>query len=134
MPEVEEVGAATATTDVTITTTTEAVAVSSGAVPFPRASGQVLVSGWAQVTTGAGTTALTPRIRRGTAITGTLVGEANAEQVKAAAGSTEPVFAMAREDRANEGTVEYSLTVQQTGATGNGTILQSGITVLVLGG
>ena len=132
MPELNEIGSATTTTNVTITTTTEAVAISSGEVRVPNQTARIVVIGWAQVTTGAATTTLTPRIRRGTAIKGTLVGEANAEEVKAAAGSTEPVMLIVQEDRANEASVEYSLTVQQASATGNGTILQAGIIVLVL--
>ena len=119
-------------TSVTLTTTTENVAVSSGPVKTPLQTHRVVIIGWAQVTTGAGTTDMTPRIRRGTAITGALVGEANAEENKVVAAETEPVFIMAVEERAGEESVEYSLTVQQGGATGNGTIIQSAILVLVL--
>ena len=132
MSKVREVEIVTTGTSVTLTTTTENVAVSSGPVKTPFQTHRVIIIGWAQVTTGAGTTALTPRIRRGTAITGTLVGEANAEENKVVAAETEPVFIMVVEERAGEESVEYSLTVQQADATGNGTIVQSGILVLVL--
>lgn len=117
-------------TDVTLTTTSETVIVSSGPATAPRQTINVCVFAWAQLTTGTGTTAVTPRIRRGTTTSGTLVGEANAEQVKAAAGSTEPLVVFTCEDRASVATVDYSLTLQQTGATANGTALQAGILVL----
>ena len=132
MPDIREAQINFATTDVTLTTTGEAVVVSSGAIVTPFQTHRIVILAWGQLTTGAGTTAVTPRIRRGTATTGTLVGEANAEQVKAAAGSTEPFIILVSEDRADQESVEYSLTLQQTAATGNGTVLQAGILVLVL--
>ena len=132
MPDIREAQINFATANVTLTTTTENVAVSSGPIVTPFETHRIVILAWGQLTTGAGTTTVTPRIRRGTAITGTLVGEANAEQVKAAAGSTETFVIMVSEDRANLESVEYSLTLQQAGATGDGTVLQSAILVLVL--
>jgi hypothetical protein len=120
----------TFTTDVTLTTTSETVIVSSGSAPAPRDSLAVVIIAWAQLTTGTNTTAVTPRIRRGTTTGGTLVGEANAEQVKAAAGSTEPMFIMVQEDRTSVASVDYSLTLQQTAASANGSALAGGILVL----
>lgn len=126
-----QIGYATFTTDVTITTTTEKVLVSSGPVTCPRQTCNIVVMGWAQVTTGTNTTGLTPLFRRGTAIGNTALGEANVEQVKSAAGNTEPVFFFAQEDRVDVATVEYSFTVKQTAASADGTALQGGIIVLV---
>lgn len=116
--------------DVTITTTTEKVAITSPIVPFPLDAGDVTIMGWAQVTTGGSTTALTPMIRRGTAITDTAITEANVEQVKAAAGSTEFLYTIANEQR-TAASAQYVFTVKQTGAAADGTILQSGICVFV---
>lgn len=121
-------------TDVTITTTTETVIISSGAVILPFNTAQVLITAWAQLTTGAATTTVTPRIRRGTAVGGALVGEANAITIGAVAGSNEQFFIMVTEGRSGEQSVEYSLTLQQASATGNGTALQAGITVEVITG
>jgi len=132
MPEVYEVGYNHSTTDVTVTTTTETVAISSPEIKVPFQTARLLVMAWAQVTTGTGATALTARIRRGTTTSGALVGEANAETLKAAAGGTEPVFIIVQEDQAGVDSVQYSLTVQQTGATGDGTVLQAAILVLVM--
>jgi len=132
MSDILEYGVATVTANVTVTTTTEEVAVSSPVVRMPRASHTIVVSGWCQLTTGAATTTVTPRIRRGTTTSGTAVGDAVAENVKAAAGSNEPFFLMVSESRADVDSVQYSFTIEQTSATGNGTILQAGIEVMVL--
>lgn len=126
-----QIGFATFSTDVTIVTTTEKDLINSGPVTAARQTVNVCVIAWAQVTTGTNTTALTPRIRRGTGIAGTAVGEANAEQVKAAAGSTEPMFILVCEDRSDVATVDYSLTVTQTAASANGSALAGGILVFV---
>ncbi len=134
MPELEEKGVNFSTTDVTLVTTAETVVISSGPVPVGRQTCQVLVKAWCQLITGTATTTVTARIRRGTAIGGALVGEANAETLKAAAAGTEPFVVMAAEDRADMASVEYSLTLQQASATANGTVKQALIEVEILGG
>jgi hypothetical protein len=134
MAEVLEKQVATTTSNVTLTTTGETVIISSGAVKVPSQTCLVHVRAWAQLTTGTGTTAVTPRIRRNTTTSGTLVSEANAETLKAAAGGTEPFMVEATERRSDQDTVEYSLTLQQTGASGDGTGLQAAIEVEILSG
>lgn len=119
----------TFTANVTLTTTTETVIVSTPRRNAPRGDVEVLVWACAQLTTGAATTTVTPRIRRGTAITGTLVGEANAITVGAAAGSTE-TFCLLETEHVAQTAVEYSLTLEQASATGNGTALHGSIIVL----
>lgn len=134
MADIQEKIVNISATDVTITTTTETVIISSGGIILPFQTALILIKAWAQLTTGAATTTVTPRIRRGTAVGGTLVGEANAITIGAAAGSNEQFFIMAMEGRSGEQSVEYSLTLQQASATGNGTVLQAGIEVEVLTG
>ena len=129
---VKDLSATTFQTDVTLTTTTEMVVVSSDQVLTPFATSRVIVIAWAQLTTGTATTTVTPRIRRGTAITGTLIGDAVAVTIGAAAGSTEQFYAIAFEERQATDRVQYSLTLQQAAATGNGSALQGGIVVIVL--
>lgn len=114
------------TTDVTLTTTSETVVATLNGVSTGGRR-DIHLRGWAQVTTGAATTALTARIRRGTTVGGTLIGEVAAEQVAAAAGSTEEVEAEAVDAGVELGGASYVLTVQQTAATGNGTALQASI-------
>lgn len=121
----------TFTANVTLTTTSETVIVSSGPALVTRQTVNVCVMAWAQLTTGTNTTDVTPRIRRGTATSGTLVGEANAETILAAAASTEPYHLMVCEERTNVDSIEYSLTLQQTAASANGSALQGGIIVFV---
>jgi hypothetical protein len=134
MPELQEKAVNYSAANVTITTTTETAVVSSGRVPTPRHTCLVLVKAWCVLTNGTGTTAVTARIRRGTNTSGTLVSEANAEQIKTAAGSTEPYTVMATEERAGQESVEYTLTIQQTAATANGTVVAAAIEVEILGG
>jgi len=134
MPEQLEKTALTQTSNVTLTTTSETVIISSGRVPVPTQTCLVLIRAWAQLTNGTGTTAVTPRIRRGTTTSGTLVSEANAETIKTAAAGTEPYTMMATEQRSNEESVEYSFTLQQTGASADGTALQAAIEVEILSG
>lgn len=131
MADIREAVAAGQTTNVTLTTTTETVILSSPEIALPADAARVYVLCWAQLTTGTATTTVTPRIRRGTLITSPLVGEANAENVKAAAGSTEPFIIALVEDLALFDRAIYSLTLQQAAATGNGTALQASILVLV---
>ena len=126
-----QIGFNTTGTAVTLVTTTENVAIASGPVTAPRQSVNVCILAFAQLTTGTNTTAVVARIRRGTAITGTLVSEENEEIVKAAAGSIEPFFAMVCEDRADVATVEYALTLDQVGASANGSVIFSTILVFV---
>lgn len=120
----------TTTTDTTVTTTSETVATSSGPATVPRATVNVCVLAWAQLTTGTNTTAVTPRIRRGSGTTGTVVGDAVAITIGAAAGSNEQFQFIACEERSKVETVEYAFTLQQTGASANGSILQAGIIVI----
>jgi hypothetical protein len=126
-----QIAFATFTTNVTLTTTSETSLVASGPASAPRDTVNVCVYAWAQLTTGTATTTVTPRIRRGTTTSGTLVGEANAVTIGAAAGSTEQFMAMVCEDRTTVDSVDYNFTLTQASATGNGTALQGGILVLV---
>lgn len=118
--------------NVTVPTTTETVAVTSNAaLASARPTVRVLVIGWCQIASGTGTTTITPRIRRGTATTGALVGTANAETPSGAAGTTSHYLVVAFDTQANVDNVQYSLSVQQAGATTNGTVFQAGMLVIV---
>lgn len=115
------------TTNVTLTTTTETVIATLAGVATPSRDAIVRLKGWLQLTLGTLTTDVTLRIRRGTAITDTLVGEANAIAVPSAAG-TIAEFNIAVQDTPGEVAGQsYVLTAEQTGATGNGTALQASI-------
>lgn len=117
--------------DTTVTTTTETEAAQVSAPPPNRAGLRYTITGSAQVSIGTGGTAVTPRIRRGTDTTGTLVGEGNA--LTGAAGE-EVTLAVTVDDTPGEvSSLDYVLTVQQTGATGNGTVLMASLVAEVGG-
>ena len=114
----------------TIVTTAETVVATLSGVSTGRPS-TVNLSGWVQVTTGGSTTALTPRIRRGTDITGTLVCEANAVELAAAAGSEEEISISGQDPGVNLSSGSYVLTLQATAAAANATALQARLTATV---
>lgn len=113
------------TTNVTLTTTTETVIATLSGVSSPRAGVKIRLHGWYQVTLGTATTAVTTRIRQGTGITGTLIQEANAEQISTAAASSEGHSIDVEDTLGEVANVSYVLTVEQTAATANGTVLQA---------
>lgn len=112
-----------ASTNTTLTTTTETVVATLSNVSTYQPGERIRLSGQAQLTTGTATTTVTPRIRRDS-VTGTVVNEANAITIGAAAGGNES-FEVSCEDSfsgevANQ---TYVLTLEQAAATGNGTAL-----------
>lgn len=130
--EVLGVEAAVSAANVTTVTTAETVAIASGTMAQERPVANYLIKAWAQVTTGANTTTVTPRIRRGSAATGTLVNEANAITIGAAAGSNEVFTAWAYDTQSDVNQASYCFTLAAAGADANGAILQSGIEVTQL--
>lgn len=110
-----------------IPTTTETVAATSPAVKIDKPKQRVLVLAVANIFTGAGTTVLTPRIRR-TSIAGPILNGSIGQA--AAAGVGESVVAFAVDEVQDVSTVTYVLTVGQSGASGNGTVQQSAILVI----
>lgn len=119
-----------ATVNTTLVTTAETVVATVSGVSTGRAL-NVQVRGWAQLTTGTNTTAVTPRIRRGTTVSGTLIDEGNPITIGAAAGSTEDFDIDVTDEGADLASASYVLTLEQTGASANGTCLQAGIEAYV---
>lgn len=117
---------------VTLTTTTEKDVILSPLARCYRNSGIAMIWAWAQLTTGTGTTSVNPKIRKGTAITDTLITESNIVTIGAAAGSNEQYMAVAMEQLTSEQVAQYLFTLTQAGASGNGTVLQAGIIVLIV--
>lgn len=113
------------TSDVTLTTTSETVIATVDGVTTGASRRTVDLEGTAQITTGAATTGLIFRFRRGTTVSGTLVGEANTVQVSAAAGSTEDHTHVVTDLPGELVGGSYVLTVQQVAATGNGASVQA---------
>lgn len=118
------------TTDVALSTTTETAVLTLSGVSLDGPSQSVLVFGYAAVTTGAGTTSLTFRVRRGTGVTGTVVGE----PATVKAGASESVSgAISVIDSPGEVAGQaYTLTVQQVAATANGTVTEAAVQAVIL--
>lgn len=116
----------TVTTDTTIVTTTETVVATLSGVTTGRKE-DIRLTGNVQVATGGSTTALQVRIRRGTGITGTPVGEGNTLQVATAAGNTEEVSYTTVDFARDVSGESYVLTVTQVGAAANGSCLQASL-------
>lgn len=111
--------------DTTLTTTAETVVATLSGVGTSQPGQTVALRGQYQITLGTGTTAVTTRIRRD-GLTGTLVGEGNPEQISSAAGSTEEHYLEVEEVSPGEFSGRtYVLTVAQTGASANGTVIQA---------
>jgi hypothetical protein len=117
--------AVSVTADTAIPTTTETILATLSGIATDGPGQTVRITGWAQVTPGTGATSLTLRIRRGTAITGPVVGEANAVAGGVAAGSAREIDVEAIDTLGDVAGQSYVLTIQQAAATGNGTALQA---------
>lgn len=117
------------TATVTVTTTTETSACTLTGVNAE--AGQVVrIEFAAQMTSGTGTTAITVRVRRGSGTGGALVGPANA--LTATAGNTSILTYQVEDSPGAVAVFPYSVTVQQTGATANGSVLDTEIFAFVL--
>ena len=134
MADVLEKQAKYSGTNVTITTTTEKVIITSDPITVPFNTALILVKAWGELTTGTNTTGVAPAIRRGTTITDTLITEQNNQLITAAAAATQFFFIMGAEQVSNVTGLVYSFTLLQAGSDGNGTVLQAGIEVEVLSG
>lgn len=110
-----------AATSVSIPTTTETAAVNT---PLPQygtpGDNGCLIAGNIILTAGTAGTAATIRVRQGVGTGGTVIGGANPVPVTAGATSAIPFVVF---DPSPPAVVQYTVTVQQTAATGNGTAL-----------
>lgn len=115
-------------TDTPLVTTAETVVATITGIATPRRT-NVRINGTATITTGTATTQITMRVRRGPAITDTLIGEANFETISAAAGSTETHEITTLDLGVDLAGATYVLTAQQTAATGNGSAINADLSV-----
>lgn len=115
--------------DVPLVTTAETVVATVTGVTTDRPGQLLRLFSEYTITLGASTTAVTHRLRRDS-LAGAVVNEATTEQIETAAGSTEGHEIAGEDSFAGEvaGQV-YVLTVQQVGATANGTVLRSTLRV-----
>ncbi len=114
---------------VTLTTTSEAAALTSATFPFnaPTASG-LLVSGTVTGATGASVTSCQVRVYRGATIGGTQIGS-TLQEAQGASSFYSMGFSIL--DTAPVASAVYTVSVQQVGATGNGTVTFANIAIEV---
>lgn len=108
-----------------IPTTTETVLATSPPLSADGQSQSVALEAVAGFTAGTGTTSVTVRIRRGTGITGAVV--ASAAGITVAAGNLVSVPIIGVDSPGEVADQQYVVTVQQAGASANGTNLLSSI-------
>lgn len=112
---------------VALVTTAETLVLTSGAMPYNAPGGQgVLVSGTVSGATGAGTTSVQLRVYRGTSISGTQVGGTLQEASGASSFYSHDFNFL---DTAPGSSAQYTMSVQQVGATGNGTATVASIVI-----
>lgn len=116
-----------ATADTTVVTTAETAAVTSDPISPTSDGAELTIAGVVNITTGASTTAVVVRVRRGAGVAGALVGETETHTLAAAAQASIP-FGVTDFPGAVSGQ-QYTVTVVQTAATGNGTINNAYISV-----
>ena len=119
---------------VPVVTTAETLVVVGFPVTLPSGNGKAVIRGWLDLTVGAGTTAVTIAVYRGNAIGGTVIGQKNAESGDFTAGNTAHFEAEFIDLLSNVGGAQYCMSVTQTGATGNGSVLNALIDTRVLSG
>ncbi len=106
-------------TPITITTTTETLIAYSNRNVCNLQTVRSIVKGWLAITTGTGVTALVLQFRRGNGITGASI---FSQSIAAAASTSMQHTIKFAESLNNIEYADYSFTVTQTGATGNGSI------------
>jgi hypothetical protein len=115
------------TVNVTVPTTTETIIATTPPINTYSDSDIVGLVLWGQMTFGTGATGVTVRCRRGTTVSGALVGSANA--ISATGGNTNQVPLHVTDQPGLVAGQQYVYTVQQTAATGNGTVLQNKVQI-----
>jgi hypothetical protein len=113
-----DLGAAT----VTLTTTTETLVIVGPRLQTPKETSFILTVALFTMSQGASTTAVVARIRSGALVTGALVGQAYTEAVVSGGASYAGQVIAFQQVQATD-YVQNCLTVQQTAATANGTVI-----------
>jgi hypothetical protein len=119
---------------INVPTTTETLIVTGFPVTLPSGNGKAVVRGWLDLTVGAGTTAITIAVYRGNAIGGTVIGAKNPEAGDFTPGSTSHFDVEFIDLLQGVSGTQYTMSVLQTGATGNGSVLNALIDTRVLSG
>ena len=117
-------GADRVTTSQAVATTTETAVAT--VVVTPGAPGQrVSLTGYVIATIGTGTTSVVTRIRKGSGITGAVVGGGQAVSNGINAGGNGPYPTLGLDQLGNDAEGVYTLTFQQNAASANGSVLEA---------
>lgn len=119
---------------ITVPGSTETLVLTSGRVIVPTATAKAHVRAWMQIVTSINTTHLILRIRRGTGLTGTIISSPEQENIAVTAGDMTHLSMEATDEVSGVESVQYVATIQEIGATGNGTTKQACIAVELLNG
>lgn len=119
---------------VALVTTAETVVNTSNPVPMPSTNAKYVIRGYVLVTPGTNTTGLTVRIRRGNAVTDTLVGPASSVTAGVAAAALILLPFGFAEFLGGVVSAQYCVTVEQAGASANGSVVASMIEVECISG
>jgi hypothetical protein len=106
---------------VTLTTTAETVVLVGPRLQTPKETSFVLAVGVFTLAPGASTTAVTARIRQGTTVTGSVVGQPYTTAVVSGGANFSGMVMAFQQVQLND-YVQVCLTVQQAAATANGTV------------
>lgn len=119
---------------VPVVTGAETVVAVGAALPMQANTGKAYIRAWIAMTVGTGTTAITVRIYRGTTAAGVLLGPIIAQVGTFTAGQVATFTGEATDLLASVGAAQYCVTVQQTGAGGNGNVTAATIETRILSG
>lgn len=119
---------------IAVPTVLETLAVAGFSIPLPSGNAKAVIRGWADVTIGNGTTGVTLSIYSGTDITGRLVGTRSIDAGNLTPGSTGQFTVEVIDRLTNVGGAQYCMSVSQTAATGDGTIVAGLIDTTLLSG
>lgn len=120
------------TASVTVPTTTETAIVTGNFVNPPFQNAKAVVEGIVMLTVGASTTTVTMRIRRNPTAENVIVGVS--VPVTEIAGNLVQIAYQVADAPIGPGPVQYQVTVQQTGATANGTAQFGNVTTMLISG
>lgn len=129
---IQDIAAVVSPANVALVTTNETIVVTSPPCRVNRQSAVFLIIAFVEVLAGTGTVSLLPRIRRGVTLSDPIVNEPNNVIADVVASASNQVFFFAMDTGTNITEQQYSLTIAQTAASGNGTSLQAGIFVVAV--
>lgn len=119
---------------VPVVTGAETLVQVGAALPMQANTGKAYIRAWLAMTVGTGTTGITVRIYRGTSAAGVLLGPMITQVGTFTAGQVATFTAEATDLLASVGAAQYCVTVQQTGAGGNGNVTACTIETRILSG